>query len=1123
MNFPLHGMFQVSDEPGAALGHGAALSTSGQTSANDNSRQGQNRLSLGLEVSDVSRYLAPTVDLRSLPIPMVKFPGMKRVIPTREWTCIGLSALADELAPTPAPVIERKDQLPYYIAGTLKDAEITNKRVREERQRAGRSTIGRQRSSAHIDNVGPAVLLDDDNDVFARLPDLIASGIAAIVYSSHSYGRIKEGKTSPSAGGRVVVFLDRPVSPPEYPELWDGINDLLGGGFDTSGRSSAQCYGRHAIRANGAPHRREIVDGHALCADKLIERGRALRPRRAPGRSATSLISKKHTALQEIERARLMGAVRPPDRYPDWMAGAAAFKRALLDDEEAAFQCFDTWSAQSTEYGGRKETRQKFDQVPAEYAGSALPVTIETLHWRARRHAERILAIVYSPAQHWGISGDFAGLPPDSLGDGITSRQGADDVLPDNLTPEDGLAALTYISVCWDRVVFDRVVAGASIPEDALKEASRRSEEVHERIQLAGRRRHSWSGQNLSADTQALADAIVGATNELYRIDGTLVRVVKGASAVERAHKIPAVNGSLKVRDPADRASHRLLPILPSDTEALRELIAEHVAAEVPLNSKSTTEGGSASRIGSFGFKSSAKINIEPDAGVLKDLLKRELSQRVPEINGIITAPVMPDLPRSTNPCDLLQPNATRLVTQPGYDAESGLYLSPIGTVIPVPAAPSRSEIAAAVALLQHPFADFPFASPGEGLDAGVSRSATTYATMLAANRRGLPLAPGLAISSHGEGMSSGKTLLAEVVGTIATGDVPSPATLSPNFTEQRKEILTYLIAGDGCLFLDNVASGTRFDSACLAAAMTSRRYKGRLLGANKEVECTTSVMALATGNALNLAGDLASRFVFTRLDTGLERPEDRSSSSFRITDLRSWILANRQRLVAAVHTIVRGYLQECRRVGGTPDKVVARRSAHGSRFGGPCDVLRDALLWAFPDLPDPFLSFQASAANSSTRADAALVLSTLDHWMCTAVGNASAPPWATLMLGPTPQSPERKRWSAKFQARAAKRLSGLQAENARWELICTAYRLRLGRSAVRSGRSRFTAAKIVAALQNMPEGDTLRAVTRADRLSAVALGRWLKERLLDAPINGLVLRSKQGRSNTADFWIASV
>jgi hypothetical protein len=36
-----------------------------------------------------------------------------------------------------------------------------------------------------------------------------------------------------------------------------------------------------------------------------------------------------------------MGLVRPPDDYGEWMSGAAAFKRAFLDNLEAAFECYD--------------------------------------------------------------------------------------------------------------------------------------------------------------------------------------------------------------------------------------------------------------------------------------------------------------------------------------------------------------------------------------------------------------------------------------------------------------------------------------------------------------------------------------------------------------------------------------------------------------------------------------------------------------------------------------------------------------------------------------------------------------------------------------------------------------
>jgi hypothetical protein len=94
------------------------------------------------------------------------------------------------------------------------------------------------------------------------------------------------------------------------------------------------------------------------------------------------------------------------------------------------------------------------------------------------------------------------------------------------------------------------------------------------------------------------------------------------------------------------------------------------------------------------------------------------------------------------------------------------------------------------------------------------------------------------------------------------------------------------------------------------------------------------------------------------------------------------------------------------------------------------------------------------------------------------------------------------------------------EAENHCWQQICTAVRLRLGRKSLRAGHARFTSADIITALPHGTEGDTLCAAMHADKLNAVALGRWLKERLVDAPINGLVLRSAPRRDKTAEYWI---
>jgi hypothetical protein len=116
---------------------------------------------------------------------------------------LAASSFSDALADNrPAPVIERKDQVPYYIAGTLKEAELINAKLREQRLSKGQSTVGKQRSSAHIDTLGPVLLLDDDGDVFAREPALRAIGAAAVVYSSYSFGFPKGDATEPARENR---------------------------------------------------------------------------------------------------------------------------------------------------------------------------------------------------------------------------------------------------------------------------------------------------------------------------------------------------------------------------------------------------------------------------------------------------------------------------------------------------------------------------------------------------------------------------------------------------------------------------------------------------------------------------------------------------------------------------------------------------------------------------------------------------------------------------------------------------------------------------------------------------------------------------------------------------------
>ena len=298
--------------------------------------------SAATEPSPTTQYLDQSLDIEAISIPIARFPGLRGVVPEQETVCVGWTALLQEIAPDPAPVVARKDRVPYYIAGRLKEAELKNRKLRELRLKKGQSTVGKQRSGAHIDTLGPALLLDDDGDVFAREVALRALGAAAVIYSSFSFGFVKEGATEPSRGGRVILLLNRAVSGWEYGPIWDAANHLLGGGFDEHGRSSALCYGRHARRSDQAPFQRLVIHGSALDADALLELGKSLRPERrseVPHQSGKGI--RKRALIEELERATLMGKIRASDDYGEWIGAAAAFKRAFPGNTEAAFKCFD--------------------------------------------------------------------------------------------------------------------------------------------------------------------------------------------------------------------------------------------------------------------------------------------------------------------------------------------------------------------------------------------------------------------------------------------------------------------------------------------------------------------------------------------------------------------------------------------------------------------------------------------------------------------------------------------------------------------------------------------------------------------------------------------------------------
>lgn len=299
---------------------------------------------------------------------------------------------------------------------------------------------------------------------------------------------------------------------------------------------------------------------------------------------------------------------------------------------------------------------------------------------------------------------------------------------------------------------------------------------------------------------------------------------------------------------------------------------------------------------------------VDCPARIAMAYLARVGAWKLPALTGVIAAPIM-------------RPDGT-ILSAAGYDSATGLYLT--GTGWPeVPATPTGEEVHRALATLKAPFAEFPFVAEED-------LAVLLAAILTALQRRLLESAPLFGFTAPV--MRSGKSLLAEAVGVIATG-APAPAmAVSGDREETRKGVASILREGHAIVNLDNIEFP--LGSPDLARAVTQSEYADRLLGESRLLRLPTNTLWLATGNNLAFRGDMAVRALLCRLDAQVENPEQRA---FTIADLRAHIARHRAELVTAALTILRAY-----HVAGRPDQ-------HLPAWGGFDEwsaMIRSTLVW---------------------------------------------------------------------------------------------------------------------------------------------------------------------------------
>lgn len=281
-----------------------------------------------------------------------------------------------------------------------------------------------------------------------------------------------------------------------------------------------------------------------------------------------------------------------------------------------------------------------------------------------------------------------------------------------------------------------------------------------------------------------------------------------------------------------------------------------------------------------------------------------------------------------------LRPDGS-LCTTAGYDRETATVLVPTGLKLTVPEEPTPEQTRMAAKFLMDDWlGDLPFETDAD--------RANALAMLLTPFIRGIvPLAPLAVVNGLEAGV--GKNLLADCVAILATGQAAMPLPYVNNDDEMRKQITAGFAGGAELFIFDeaHVVEGTQF-----ARAVTSLTYGDRILGVSRIAQFPNTVTWMSLGNQVQVNGDMSRRVYFVCLSPSGTTLSDRESYAYRHPDLKAWTTENRDELVSAALTVLRGWV-----CAGRPKS--ARSSAMGSFE--PWDRLMSGTL-AYAGFPE-FLS----------------------------------------------------------------------------------------------------------------------------------------------------------------------
>jgi hypothetical protein len=287
------------------------------------------------------------------------------------------------------------------------------------------------------------------------------------------------------------------------------------------------------------------------------------------------------------------------------------------------------------------------------------------------------------------------------------------------------------------------------------------------------------------------------------------------------------------------------------------------------------------------GKDSAGKVtNVPPPYDAVHNILGFPPDEwQFPPLRGVIESPV-------------LRPDGS-IIETPGYDPVTCLCYCPSEDITLIePENPTAREIEQAREAIFDVLSDFPFAD-------GEQSRANVIGGMLTPVCRAAITGPTPILLVDATDAGSGKSLIAELISIIATG---RPADMMPapkDEAEWGKMLTSVLCQGSAVVVIDNL--NHRLDSAELCRALTSESFSDRVLGKNNQtISLPVRCSWIATGNNIQLGGDMPRRCYRVRLDPQCSRPAERTH--FKYPQLKKWAAAHRSELLSALFTLARAW-----------------------------------------------------------------------------------------------------------------------------------------------------------------------------------------------------------------------